>query len=120
MLQEGFPPAGVAGIVIGSLAVVAAAGCYIRIRRRRVAAAQGQYSRFDNIGGMDTISTPASTYVRSSGGIMASIRSVLSRPGGGGGSGAGSINNPAYGVRPTGALADSSYSELDDRASAYL
>lgn len=107
-----------AGIVIGSLAVVAAAGCYVRIRRRRVAAAQGQYSRFDNIGGMDTISTPASTYVRSSGGIMASIRSVLSRPGGGGAG--GSINNPAYGVRPSGALADSSYSELDDRAAAYL
>jgi hypothetical protein len=111
-----FPVAGIVGIVVGVLALGAGCLLWVRYRRRRVGDAAYQYNTLDVSGAMDTISTPAAGYVRSSGGLLSSLRDMLSSRGRGGGGGAGGSNYARSGV----SLADSSYSELDERAAAYL
>jgi hypothetical protein len=101
------------GIAAGGVAMVAAAAACFFYRRSKLRGGDYdyQYNQLEVPHAMDTISTPA--YVRSGDGLFAGLRNVLRSPAaGGGGGGGGSINRSG--------LADSGFSDLEDRVAGYL
>ena len=113
---SGFPVAGIIAIAVGVVALAGGVFAYIRYVRYSAGGRELQYATMDVSGAMNTISVPApvaaartgATSTGGGGGFMASLRSMLTAPMTGGG---------GYGRAP---LADSDYSALEDRASAYM
>lgn len=104
---DAFPVSAIVGIAVAVVAVAGAGFACVRYRRARFDATDYQYSSLDISSAMDTVSTPAFT-----------------RTGGGGGGVFNSINSylrsPSAGSRPKGGLADSGFSEVEDRVSSFM
>ena len=123
-----FPIAGIVGILLSVVVLAGGTFAYIRYARYAAGGRENQYASMDVSAAMNTISVPAPGSSPSSssagaaaisssssaggrgsgGGFMAGLRSFLSAPRTGGG---------VYGRT---ALADSDYSEMEDRAAAYM
>jgi hypothetical protein len=134
--KAAFPVAGIVGITLSIVAVAGGAFAFYRYKRRRTEDGHMQYSTLNPTHAMDTISTSVDGisggasgsgggYVRPQQGLFSSIRewgtSSSRRSGTTTSSGRATFPGLAtLTTRPSQGLADSSYSELDDRANSFL